>query len=258
MSLQLCARLSGLPLALLLATAPALSQTINGTITDTGEGLPVAAVEVILHDPDGKPLRQVTSDSLGIFRINVPSPGRYTLQLQRIGYEPSSTGEFEIARGEIITIEIRMNTQVVKLEPIQVVEARRTTAPRIAQFYQRAEANRKAGRARVYFREDLEKVHSVRSIFTLFPTRAGCKMSVVVDDLLVPDARDLDFLAKVDEVEGIEIYWNTNQIPPEFQYHRACALMLIWTTPKLGNPFTTSKVITASAVTALFLFLITR
>lgn len=235
-------------IAILLAIAPARAQTIVGTITESGGRAPITLVDVTLRDVNGATAGSTTTDSLGIFRIQAPSPGRYTLFLNRLGYSSQTTETFEVARGEVVTFDISMSTEVVVLEPLKIVERRRDAVPRLAQFYERAVSNRRLGWGRVYFKEDLEMVGSLRTLHLMNPGRANCRMEVLIDGMPVMDTADLDAIAQLNIVEGVEIYRSRNQVPPEFAPFTSCGLMLVWTRPQPTRPFSFLRLVVASAV----------
>jgi hypothetical protein len=250
------AALPGGILVVLLAASPGVAQVVQGTITDAGDQTPIPTVEVSLLDEGGERRGQVVTDSLGEFQIQAPAPGRYQFRVSRIGYATRTTAPFTLERGETLTLEIALSAEALHLEPLEVVEQRRERTLGLGRFYDRAESARRSGVGRVYFREDLEGVGSIYGLYRMNTPRPGCPMTILVDNLPVSDPRDLDYLAEVDRVEGVEIYRSLHQIPQEYQSQRHCALMLVWTRPAIGNPFTLKRVLTAAGAVAAFILLI--
>lgn len=253
---QSAAGLGGLLLSLLLASSPAAAQLVRGTVTDAGDQSPVASVDVLLEAEDGERLAQTATDSLGAFQVRAPGPGRFRLTLSRIGYATRSTAPFELGRGEVLTLEISLDAAALQLEPLEVVERKRERTPSLARFYDRAEWVRKSGIGRVYYREDLERVGTIYGLYRMQTMRPSCPMLVLVDNLPVSDPRDLDFLAEMERVEGVEIYRGQTQLPPEYYNQRTCALMLVWTRPGVGNPFSARRLLVAAGLAAAALFFI--
>lgn len=259
----LSAVVSGGLILVLLATAPASAQVVQGTVIENESRAPIPGVEVILQREmgeeqiPGQAQGQVVTDSLGAFYLPVPAPGSYSLLLRRIGYATRTTAAFMVAADEVVITEIRLSTEALHLEPLEVVERRRERDPQLRAFHERAEVSRRSGRGRIYYQEDLKRVGSVRSLYSLQPKRRGCPMEVLVDNLPVGDIRDLDFLAAIDRVEGVEIYWSPQQIPPELSRFRSCALMLVWTKRPSGRPFSLKRTLIGAALAAT-LFLIAR
>lgn len=243
-------------LALLLVALPATAQEIRGTVTDEADGVPIATVEVFLEDDGGERRGQAVTDSLGGFQIRAPLPGHYTLTLSRIGYATRSTAPFELARGEVVTLDISLDAAALHLEPLVVVERRRVRTAALARFYDRAEWVRKSGSGRIYYREDLERVGSVHGLYQMQSTRRSCRMLILVDNLPVSDPRDLEYLADMDRVEGVEIYRSQHQIPPEYSSWRACSMMLVWTRPTEGRPFTLKRLLVGLGAVAAFILIV--
>src|SRR5690606_32113031 len=125
----------------------------------------------------------------------------------------------------------------------------------IEQFRERAEWVRKSGQGRIYMGSDLERFGSLRYLYQLTPGRRGCPMQVMFNGLPVFDVEQLDFIADISYVEGVEVYRSQAQIPDEFSHLGACALMLVWTKPVVGKPFSWKRLFIMSGITlATFLF----
>lgn len=74
-------------LAAFLASA-ACAQTIDGTVTSTANSTPIADVEVTVYaNGRGKPVRELTTDAQGNFRIEGLEPGDYGLTFERKGFD---------------------------------------------------------------------------------------------------------------------------------------------------------------------------
>jgi hypothetical protein len=254
---QLHATGFGALLALLLATSPATAQVVQGTVTEDGSKTPIPTVEVVLVDAAGTSIGQAVSDTLGAFQIVAPVPGEYTLRVSRIGYATETTAEFEVERGEVVVVEVSMSTVALKLEPLVVVERRRERNPMLARFHERAEITRRSGLGRVYYREEMRGIGSVYNLYMVQSGTRSCPMMILVDNLPVEDPRELDFLAQIDRVEGVEIYRRQLQIPSEYTHLRACSLMLVWTRQPVGQPFSLKRLIFAGAAAAV-IFLLAR
>lgn len=246
-------------LLLILAPTPAIAQVIQGTVLESATRAPITAVEVVLHDAVGEGVERgrVVTDTLGAFRIQVPLAGRYLLRVSRIGYATQTTQEFEVGDGETVVLEVSMSTESIKLDSLVVVERRRTESGMLQSFRERAEWTRKTGRGRVYYADELKRVGNVHTLYQLHAASRACPMTVLVDNLPISDPRELDFLGDAERVEGVEIYRSPSQIPPEFQHHRACSLMLVWSKQTSGNPFSWIRLLIGGALTAA-LFLINR
>jgi hypothetical protein len=248
--------LGALVAAAVVLAAPLAAQTIQGKVMEEGTRNPIAEVEVILQDGKGEKHATVLSDSLGAFRLTAPAPGEYTLHVRRIGYASQTTQAFEVVRWEVVAVEVTMSVAALRMEPLVVVERKQERSPFLKDFYRRAEFARKSGLGRIYTRKELEGAGSVRYLYMMQPGGRNCPMTVLVDDLPVEDPLDLDFLADLDQVEGVEVYRSQLQIPPEYTRLRSCALMLVWTRPPAGRPFTWKRLLIGSALAATLFFVV--
>src|SRR5690606_4887317 len=230
---------------LLFAALPAHAQIVRGTVVEEGFDKPIDQAEVVLVDKDGKEKAKALTDSLGIFRIEVEEAGRYSLSVRRLGFVTVATHEVEVGTGETVAVELRMSAQAIPLEPLVVVQRRWYDIPRLAEFYERAEWNAKLGRGKIYFREDLDRFVSLRHLAEMTLARPSCPMEILVDGLPIDHPSDLDAVARPDVVEGVEIYRGPAQVPVEFSYRGSCALMLVWTRPMPGRPFSWKRILVA-------------
>jgi hypothetical protein len=112
-----------------LAGAPAAAQVARGTVVDD-QGLPVRTALVLLLDGEGKERAATLTDTAGAFVVRAPSPGRYRLRVERIGYRTPDALALDLAAGQ--TIEQRLVTPALPLElPAITAAAKRrcTTRP---------------------------------------------------------------------------------------------------------------------------------
>lgn len=239
-----------------LLPAWAGAQIIIGKVVDNNDETPIGQAEVVLVDAKGNARVRMLTDTLGAFRLDAPAQGQYTLAVRRLGYEAVATPVVEVEGGEAVVVEVRMSAAAILLDPLVVVERRRYGGLALQQFYERAEWVRKTGNGRIYFREDLNLVGSVRSIYLLNSRPRGCPMTVLVDNLPVDRPEDLDFIASLDRVEGVELYRSAVQIPQEFSHLARCALMLVWTRPVEGRPLTLKRLLVMLGVFGSMFFIL--
>lgn len=245
-------------LALLLTTPPAAAQVIRGTVLEAGTRKPIIAAEVVLHTPAGELQTRalVVTDTLGTFRLTAPAPGRYALQVRRLGYATHTTAEFEVEKDEVLVLEITLSTEYLKLDALEVVGRRRQDNSPIGRFRERAEWVQKTGMGKIYTEDDLKRYITLRYLYQQYQSGRGCgPMQILVNKLPIVDLEQLDFLADPKYVEGVEIYRSREEIPNEFAHLRTCSLMLVWTKQATGNPFSLKSILTAAGLTlAVFLF----
>jgi hypothetical protein len=200
-------------------------------------------VSLTLLGQDGKALGRVVSNATGHFEIAAPREGRYRLRAERIGYSPAITDELTIGAAERVVVDLSLSVNAVQLQSVNVIARR---PGELGGFYERMGHS---ATGTFVTNDQIEwldpslttqvlshwglRINPSRSPGGL-PTIAsgrGC-MRVVVDGVRDPPnfPRDLDGIPPK-WIQGIEIYKDPNQVPP--QYMRGfdqCGAILIWTT----------------------------
>ena len=112
-------------LALLHAVLPdgVAAQAVQGRVSDATSGAPVSVALVVLLDSAGVQRGGDLTDSDGTFRVQVPGPGRYTLQAERIGFE-TVVHAFEVMDNRIVTLDLSAAPLALDLAGVRV-EVRR-------------------------------------------------------------------------------------------------------------------------------------
>jgi hypothetical protein len=264
--------------ALLGGAAGAAGQTVTGQVVDavTGEGVEQASVEVMPEpaDPAAGEL-VVATDSAGWFTLSVPA-GSYTFRVQHVGYETLRTPAIPVARGELVTIEIRLGPRPIEIEPL-LVRARgrdRWYSP----FHQRLEQGRAMGQGRFITREDIERrpagtvndllaaqpglrLVPVRGSTVVIMTGRGqnCRPMLYFDGVpLIRGAGDVDLSHwfQPHMIEGIEIYASDTATPADMRGN-GCGVIAIWSRgdPGDGPPLTWRRVLVAAGIVAAMLIL---
>lgn len=115
-----------LVLAILLAVPFSLAaQVVRGAVRDADSGRPIESGVVTLLDADGAPIRAMLTDSAGQFAIRAPSPGRYHLRFERLGFLPTTTDRFALDEGESKSHVITAKVVTVSLERIVITDSPR-------------------------------------------------------------------------------------------------------------------------------------
>ncbi|HEX6939451.1 MAG TPA: carboxypeptidase-like regulatory domain-containing protein [Longimicrobiales bacterium] len=241
--------------ALCLAAAPAAAQVVRGTVVEATTGTPIGQAEVVLVDDGGKERRRVITDTHGLFLLEAPEAGRYTLAVRRIGFVAVQTPVVDVSESEAVAVEIRMSAEAIPLEPLVVVQRRWYGIARLDEFYRRADWNSKLGRGRIYYRDDIEHYASLRHLFAMVPQGRSCPMQILVDGLPISEMEELDAFAHPDDVEGVEIYRGPAQVPPEYAHLATCGIALVWTRPTRGKPFTWKRFFIAVGLAGLMVLL---
>lgn len=110
------------------AVAAALSnianaQSVSGTLIISEAGVPVPNARVWLTTTRGLMIDTARSDAEGRFTVTARRPGRYVLNVRRLGYFPEETDPIELAKGEVRhdTVYV-LSTRVLK--PVDVIVRR--------------------------------------------------------------------------------------------------------------------------------------
>lgn len=113
-----------LGLAFAGVAAPASAQMIHGKLLQDGTQLPLSGASVQLLDARGDELdRIVVSNSAGTFAMRV-EPGRYTLRIRRIGFNPLVTPVISLAANEVFEATYRVSPVAVRLATQRITEKR--------------------------------------------------------------------------------------------------------------------------------------
>lgn len=263
-ALRRAAVLAGILAATTIAVQPGVAQrnavegTIRGTVLNEATGLPLAGVRVELLDVRDRIRRTAETDAEGHFVLTRVTPGPFWLRATRRGYARTKTPGWRIESGEILTVNIRMDTEVVLLAPLEVTARIRTHSPVLSAFRERLD--RRMG-GTLFSREDIEQrnpatitdllvgvpgldvqtvvgmsariVNMSRALPGLGSGNARCPVQYYVDGVLATRGQQEvspDELAVPAALEGIEIYRGLGTIPAEFLTPEArCGVIAIWT-----------------------------
>lgn len=254
-------RVAGILSLLALLPIPISAQAVLGRLFDEESGLPVATAQVVLADSTGKVVGRALSDSTGRFFIAVEL-GTYSLVVNRLSYEPEHVTDIKITNRSVIAIRIQLSPDAVELPGLLVQGERRVRSLRANGFYDRKQ------RGFGYFVEvsQLRRLQAVRptELVRRMPgivTRDGevrstrgltrgvfsgagpqnCLLQVVVDGIY--RGVNLDDALIVEEIEAIEVYTGSSNVPPKWQALAnlgylnglieettpTCGLVLVWT-----------------------------
>jgi hypothetical protein len=125
-------RLRALLLLLGAAAIPgaAHAQTIQGRVVDSS-GQPVSVALLTVLDASGAAVRTGLSGDGGAFSISTGRPGRFTIRVERIGFETYTSPPVELAADERRTITIPVAAAPVVLAAVRAEGTRRClTRPR--------------------------------------------------------------------------------------------------------------------------------
>lgn len=235
------------------ASSAAAGQRIGGRILEAGSDRPIGAAVVQLIE-NGRAILVTESDSLGVFELPAPRPGWYALRIERLGYETARTDSLSLAPGEIVDLAIRLGVSAVGLAPLMVVERRRTVPA--TEFQRRVEDARRSGLGYMITRDELartglSRVTDVVARAPLITLRydglgkawpvsmsqgRGCRPAFYLNGsrMTFAGGESVDDYFSPDHLEGIEVYRNPMELPPQFTGSGECGAIVFWT--RQGEP----------------------
>jgi len=98
---------------LTLAQSYALTGTINGTVTNSVTGNPIAGAVVKLRMQSGDPVIHTLTNLTGQYTLPDVTPNTYTLNVAMPGYLTSSGQTFTINQNQSITINVVLTPEIV-------------------------------------------------------------------------------------------------------------------------------------------------
>jgi hypothetical protein len=108
-------------LLLTVSSLPASAQMVLGRVVDegTGEGVSLARIAVLVGDSVA--VGPSAADQEGRFRLRLPGPGTYRLQVERLGYPLHTTLEFRAGPFEEVEVQIPIAPEPIPLAPLEIV-----------------------------------------------------------------------------------------------------------------------------------------
>ncbi len=255
-------------LALLPLTAsPAQAQrnpadgAVLGQVLHSTTAQPVSGATVHVLDEVDRIRAQTTTDGEGAFSFARLDPGPFRIRVRSAGYREVVTPRWWVEVGEVLSVVVRIDPDIVLLAPLEVVGQTRSASPVLSGFYQRLD--RRTGGTFIT-REDIEARAAVRvtdlladlpgvrfemdggsgdprrdAVITFARAPIGgltggrCPVQIFVDGVLATRGRTevpLDVLASPGHLEGIEVYRGLASVPPEFFTPDArCGVIALWT-----------------------------
>ncbi len=96
------------------------AQTLRGRVVDEGTGTAIAGALVLLISSAGEEAASTVSGGTGAYSIRVPSPGEWSLRVERIGFASATVGPFRLATGADRTVPLSVSSAPVALPAITV------------------------------------------------------------------------------------------------------------------------------------------
>lgn len=235
-----------LPAALVMvaaASVPLSAQVFQGRVVDAGTRDPIDGATVVLVARDSVTLDAASTDSVGQFSVAAEEEGSYRLIARRIGYPATISHPLEVSEGDTLRVEFRISAGAVLLDPVVVTGRRRRPPPDIAAFYARAE---RAIFGTFLTRDQIERANAMRASDLLrrvpgvqvgpmrygaaVATMRGCLPTIIVDGVIANFETSIDNLVSPRDLEGLEVYRASSQVPVEYGGLRVqCGAIMIWT-----------------------------
>ena len=233
----------------------AQATAVSLLVIDQGTDAPLSNVRVSVA---GDPFERVTDPS-GLVRFIAPGPGKVTIVLRRLGYEPAALS-VDVRAGDSTRVTAVMTAVPQRLVDVSVLDSVTSGSPELAGFQRRMAA--RPGSASYITRADivarkpvatsdlLRRITSIKvidsaGVLVSVSRRsdkavivvgkgddlAPCALRVAVDGHLREGGFAVNSIAP-EEIHGIEVYPGPATIPAEFASMRpdaSCGLIAIWT-----------------------------
>lgn len=236
------AALLGAPILGLLLAAPGIAAqtfpaSISGTVRDSlGEVVPAVDFS---ERASG---RRARSDTAGQYHLRGLPPGNVYVEVRRLGYR-TMVIDTVLREGERLAVDLVLTPVPRLLETVTVNEHGEPVTRSMLDF----ERRRRTAAGVFVTRRDIEarRPHHLTDMFRTAPgvvirgggmggyslrlTRGGmCTPDYYVDGHFQPGL-ELDVIPPAD-IEGIELYRGSSEIPPQFnRFNAMCGVVVIWT-----------------------------
>lgn len=223
--------------------APASCQVIQGVLVDDASDAPIDAAVIVLLAEDSLAIDNAATDTAGFFRVAAEDAGAYRLIARRIGYPATISHPLRLSTGDTLRVEFRIAAGAVLLDPVVVTGRRRPPPPDIRAFYARAD---QAIFGTFITREEIERANAIRAsdLLRRIPgmhvgplqwgsataTMRGCTPTIIIDGVVANYERSIDNLVTPMDLEGIEVYRASSQVPAQYGGMRIrCGAIMLWT-----------------------------
>ena len=224
------------------------AQRVEGTLRDADTQAAISGARLMLLDDAGEVVHSALSGVAGEFVLRAPRRGVYRIRATRLGYREATSGPLDLVTSDVVSVEMRLSTGSVVLEPVTV-----TARPR----YRRLEQNGFYARRAEFGPEGLHEAHfleqrdieaknpfSVQDLFTDLPgvypqrggivMRRGCQPAIVIDGFTTVRAGGQAggsgrTITTPSSLVGVEVYYGM-AIPARYMLDAGgCGVILFWT-----------------------------
>lgn len=235
--------LPALVFALAIWTTAAHAQTISGTLLESRSRLPIRGGTVTLLTRNSAAVMQQQSDLSGTFSFQLREGGAYVLHAAGAGYLAARSPALNIGAHDTVQVEFSLAKDNVVLEPLVVTARSRRLSMGARDFYARAK-QRSVGSFITRVEIDQARPLLTTELFNRLAglntrpimggnqvtVRGRCQPTVYLDGVQVHDLRSIDDIAPPSDLEGVEVYRDAHQAPPQYTgLGSGCAAILLWT-----------------------------
>ena len=237
--------------------SPAEAQTLRGRILDSVSGEPVMLAYVGLMADEGEMVVAALASTEGVFEVTAPDGGSYFLYVSRTGYETLVDGLFDIESEAVVDVQVGLRPAPVELAPVLVESEAERSPLEIEGFYDRAIM----GQGTFLVREEIQRkaIERITDAFREIPRlvidesrpltgsmavmqypsvqvmRNGrlCSPTFYLDRHVIAMGGDNvvrpdDFVTPA-EIEAIEVYTRSSEVPVGFDELTSCGVVVMWT-----------------------------
>jgi hypothetical protein len=247
--------------ALLLLPVTTSGQTVRGRVVGELDDRPIAQAHVAVLAGAGAGVIASRLSADGSFLFDLPDAGSYHLRVEALGYFPLTTEPLDVPARTVISLELRLRTDAIALEPVRVV-GERPEPP----FMQDVRRRHGIGFGRLITREQLDerfgsllqdvlrdaglRITEVRDGLRVFPlvtarltatASRNCFADLYLNGLrqytfgtTEYDGEQLErawelFQFRPQDIEAVEIYRGAAEIPAEYSGSTAqCGVVAVW------------------------------
>jgi hypothetical protein len=241
------------------------AQGVQGVLIERESGSRIRVASITVRRASGEIVASGETSEDGFFRLMTPTPGRYLLSAQALGYGDIDAVTVDVALGNLTVLDVRMVPEALQLEPIVVTAEPRAFHLEMQGFYRRqhdglgvfitpqlleerrphkvtnlffglpgtrvVEPSQGAGGRAVYFRGG-ERPGGSSSFAICWPMVYVDRHLVSTGGLAGAGAEPtaVDDVVFAGDVLAIEIFRTPAEIPPEFNGPNAgCGVIVLWT-----------------------------
>jgi hypothetical protein len=220
------------------------AQVVRGHLYDFRTRSPVINGNVALRDSIGAVVARTATGDDGAYELRARTSGTYSLLAVGLGYRTTPIEPFEIMAGDTVTIDISLNPDPLRLDPLLVSAERIRTELQRQGFYERMERGRgffltpealkrrpPITEAEVIRRAPFVEINRTWTGSTVRMRNKGrqCRPLILVDDMPGMGTTLEDHVNFADII-AVEVYRGVAEIPYELAVGwNECGVIMIWT-----------------------------